>query len=299
MAKVHELLGERQSFSFELWPPRSEKQEAALARVLEDLEPLHPTFVSITYGAGGSTRDRTHDLVVDLLHSGRMLAVAHLTTAAHTRAELAEVLTRYRDEGVENVLALRGDPPLDAGNPLPDGELRNAVELVELARSIADFSIGVAVHPEGHPDCGGDLGLDRRHTAEKLAAADYGISQFFFRAEDYLRLVEDMSAAGIDKPILPGVMPVDRLGQVTRMAEMSGAQFPPDLAERLHAAAGKDDVRRIGVEVATDLCQKLLAQGVPGLHFYTMNRSASTLEVYRNLGLHPASRPGSRPDPRG
>jgi methylenetetrahydrofolate reductase (NADPH) len=288
MVKVHEVLAERQSFSFELWPPRSEKQEAALARVLDDLQPLHPTFVSITYGAGGSTRDRTHDLVVDLLGTRGMLAVAHLTTAAHTRAELVDVLARYRDEGVENVLALRGDPPLDAANPLPEGELHNAVELVDLARSVGDFSVGVAVHPEGHPDCGGDLDLDRRHTAEKMAAADYGISQFFFRAEDYLRLVDELAAAGIDKPVLPGIMPVDRIGQVTKMAQMAGTQFPPDLAERLHAAADKEEVRRIGVEVATDLCLKLLAEDVPGLHFYTMNRSASTLEVYRNLGLAPA-----------
>jgi len=286
MPKVHELLRERQSFSFELWPPRSEKQEQLLAHTLEDLAPLEPSFVSITYGAAGSTRDRTHDLVLDLMRGRRMLPVAHLCCAAHKRDELAEILVRYRDEGVENLLALRGDPPLAADGPLPEGDLHFASELVELAREVGGFSVAVAVHPEGHPDCGGDLVLDRRLTAEKLRAADYGITQFFFDAEAYLRLMDDLAALGVDKPVLPGIMPVDRIGQVTKMAEMSGTEFPADLAARLQAVSERpEEVRRIGVEVATDLCQKLLTEGVPGLHFYTMNRSASTLEVYRNLGL--------------
>ena len=299
MPKVHELLQEAQSFSFELWPPRSPKQEELLAHTLDDLQRLDPTFVSITYGAAGSTRERTHDLVLDLQRRRRMLPVAHLCCAAHRRQELVDILTRYRDEGVQNVLALRGDPPLDADGPLPEGDLRYAHELVELAREIGDFSIAVAVHPDGHPDCGGDVPLDRRHTAEKLRRADYAISQFFFRAESYLRLVEDLAALGIDKPVLPGIMPVDRIGQVTRMAQMSGTEFPSDLAERLQRVADQpEEVRRIGVEVASDLCQKLLAEGVPGLHFYTMNRSASTLEVYRNLGLgRPPSTPTTDTEP--
>ncbi|MGH9183805.1 MAG: methylenetetrahydrofolate reductase [Acidimicrobiales bacterium] len=282
-SRVHHLLGRRQTLSFEFWPPRDPER---FAQTLERLAPLRPDFVSVTYGAGGSTRDRTHDLVVELARGRPWLAVAHVCCAAHRRDELVETLVCYRDEGIDNVLALRGDPPLHADRPLPQGDLRHAAELVALVREVGDFSVGVAVHPEGHPDSGSDLEADLDHTAVKLAAADYGITQFFFGVEDYLRLVEGLAARGVDRPVVPGIMPVDRAGQVTRMAEMAGTDFPPDLAARLHAVADRpDEVRRIGVEVATELGQKLLAEGVPGLHFYTMNRSLATLEVCANLGL--------------
>ncbi len=287
VAKVHQVLAAGPTLSFEFWPPRDEQR---FSRVLEELAALRPHFVSVTYGAAGSTRERTHDLVTDL-RAASLLPVAHVCCAAHRRDELVGLLHRYRHDGIENILALRGDPPLSAGGALPEGDLRYAVELVELVRAVGDFSVGVAAHPEGHPDCNGDLEVDLDHAAAKLDAADYAITQFFFRVEDYLRLVEGLSARGVDKPVVPGIMPIDRIGQVSRMAEMSGATFPLELAARLDAAAhDADEVRRIGIDVATELAQKLQAEDVPGLHFYTMNRSASVLAVCANLGLAPGRR---------
>lgn len=286
MAKVHELLAARRTLSFEFWPPRDRER---FGRVLEALAPLAPDFVSVTYGAAGSTRDRTSELVIDLLHRGSLLPVAHLCCAAHRRADLVDTLSHYGVEGIDNVLALRGDPPLDSGVPLPEGDLHYAAELVELIRGVGDFSVGVAVHPEGHPDSPGPE-VDLDHAAAKLDAADYAITQFFFAVEDYLRLVDGLEARGVDKPVVPGIMPIDRVTQVARMAEMAGTTFPPGLAARLERAADNpDDVRRIGIDVATELGQKLLAEDVPGLHFYTMNRSTSVTAVCANLGLGPGT----------
>lgn len=285
MARISDLLARGTSFSVELWPPRNEAGERRLDQVLRDLEPLRPTFTSITYGAGGSTRDKTHDLVVRLLHEGKMTPMAHLTCAAHSRRQLEEILLRYGDEGIENILALHGDPPLDAGEDLPEGDLPHAVDLVRLVRSTGEFCVGVAAHPEGHPRST-DLTTDRRHLAEKLKEADFAISQFFFRTEDYLRMVDDLNSLGVDKPVLPGIMPVTSVRTMTRMAELSGTEVPPALAARLlDAAEEPDEVRRIGVEVATEIGQKLLAEGVPGLHVYTMNQSAPTRELYANWDL--------------
>lgn len=283
MAKVHDVLAAGRTLSFEFWPPRD---PARFEATLAGLAPLAPDFVSVTYGAGGSTRQGTHDLVLKLARSASLLPVAHLCCAAHCRADLVDTLGRYRAEGIDNVLALRGDPPLDGDGKLPVGDLRYAAELVALVRTTGDFSIGVAVHPEGHPDGRDDRERDLDHAAAKLAAADYAITQFFFRAEDYFRLVDALSARGVDKPVVPGIMPIDRIGQISKMAEMAGTTFPPDLAARLEKAAERpDDVIRIGIEVATELGQKLQAQEVPGLHFYTMNRSASVSAVCANLGL--------------
>ena len=282
VAKVHELFGRRPTLSFELWPPRDEQRFAA---TLAALAPLQPDFVSVTYGAAGSTRDRTQRLVAELGRA-QFLPVAHLCCAAHRRHELVALLEGYRGEGIENILALRGDPPLSGESVLPEGDLRYAVELVELVREVGDFSVGVAVHPEGHPDSGGDLEADLDHAAAKLEAADYAITQFFFRLEDYLRLIDGLSSRGVDKPVVPGIMPIDRVGQIARMAEMAGTTFPFELADRLEAVSDRpDEVQRIGVAVATELAQKLQAEDVPGLHFYTMNRSASVLAVCANLGL--------------
>lgn len=284
MTKISELLARGRCFSIELWPPRSEAAERRLEQVLAELEPLKPSFTSITYGAGGKTRDRTHELVVRLRHETSMNPMAHLTCAAHRVGELEDILTRYAEEDIENILALHGDPPLDADTALPEGDLGHAIDLVRLARGIDDFCIAVAVHPEGHP-LSPDLATDRRFAAAKLDAADFAITQFFFRVEDYLSLVEDLSALGVDKPVIPGIMPVTSVRTMTRMAELSGTEIPPALAERLLAAERPEDVARIGTEVATELGQKLLAEGVPGLHIYTMNQSAATLAIYQSLGL--------------
>ena len=284
MTRIADLLARGRTFSFEFFPPKTDDGEATLRRTLNELEPLGPSFVSVTYGAGGSTRERTHRIVVDILRRTTMVPMAHLTTVAHSRAELRDILERYRGAGIQNVLALRGDPPKDAVD-LPPSELDHAIDLLELARDVAPFSLGVAAHPEGHP-ASPDRASDMRYLAAKLAAADFGITQFFFRCEDYLAMVEDLAALGCDRPVIPGIMPVTNVSQVQRMAQMSGAEFPPDLAARLEAVADDPEhVRAIGVEVATELCDRLLAEGVPGLHFYTLNRSTATREIYANLGL--------------
>ena len=217
-------------------------------------------------------------------------AMAHLTCIGHTREELVDILTGYRSAGLQNILALAGDPPPGEEVPPPsEQELAYALDLVELVHEVGDFSVGVAAHPELHPRST-DRASDREHLAAKLAVADFAITQFFFRASDYLSMVDELAALGVTKPILPGIMPVTNAGQVKRFAAMAGAECPTDLAERLVAA--RDDpaeVRRIGVEVATELCQELLDAGVPGLHFYTLNRSTATREIYANLGLTAAS----------
>ncbi|MDP9022676.1 MAG: methylenetetrahydrofolate reductase [NAD(P)H] [Actinomycetota bacterium] len=281
------MLARGRTFSFEFFPPKTDEGERNLRAALEELEPLRPSFVSVTYGAGGSTRDRTHRIVVDILEHTSMTPMAHLTTVAHTRAELTDILRSYRDANVENILALRGDPPRNVDpDDVPPSELLHAVDLVRLARDVGEFSVGVAAHPEGHPESHGDLDSDRRYLAAKLREADFGITQFFFRADDYLAMLDDLHRLGMDRPVIPGIMPVTNVGQVQRFAELSGAEFPADLAARLHAVADDpDQVRRIGVEVATEMCDELLAAGAPGLHFYTLNRSTATREIYANLGL--------------
>lgn len=282
MTRIVDLLDAGRCFSFEFFPPKTEEAEAQLQQTLVELAPLRPSFVSITYGAGGTTRERTHDLVLGILRSTEMTPMAHLCCAGHSKDELRSILARYRDEGVENILALRGDPPAELN--LPPGDLAHAFELVHLAREIGSFSVGVAAHPEGHP-ASPDVASDRKHLAAKLAVADFGVTQFFFRLDDYLRLVDDLAALGCDRPVIPGIMPVTNLSQVTRFAALSGAEFPADLASRLEAVAEKPaEVRRIGVEVASELCRDLLEAGAPGLHFYTLNRSTATREIFATLG---------------
>lgn len=283
MAKIAEILRRGRSYSFEFFPPRTPEAEGQLARALRELEPLRPSFVSVTYAAGGATRERTHELVVGILRAGAMTPMAHLTCAAHRRAELVDIVTRYRDAGVENILALRGDPPKDLD--LPPSELRHATDLVALIRRIGDFSVGVAMHPEGHP-ASADRDEDRRRQAEKVMRADFGISQFFFEADVWFRFADEMRAQGVDRPLIPGIMPVTNVKSVKRMAEMSGADFPRWLEDRLRAVEGDTEaMHRVGVETATDLCRTLLDAGVAGLHFYTLNRSTATREIYAGLGL--------------
>ncbi|MFA9444052.1 methylenetetrahydrofolate reductase [NAD(P)H] [Egicoccus sp. AB-alg6-2] len=289
MPRIDELLAAGPTYSFEFFPPRTDAGEAKLRATLNELEPLGPSFVSVTYGAGGSTRERTHQIVVDMLEHTTMTPMAHLTAVCHTRDELADILARYRDAGVKNILALRGDAPQDVE---PFWELERAIDLVELAREVGggQFAIGVAAHPEGHPSSR-VLAEDRRHLATKLTAADFGVTQFFFTVDAYLAMVDAVRSHGCDTPIVPGVMPVTNVRQIERFAQLSGAAFPTELGDRLHAV--EDDaaeVARIGIEVATQLCRDLLDAGAPGLHFYTLNSSTATREIYANLGLPAATR---------
>ncbi|MBW3556391.1 MAG: methylenetetrahydrofolate reductase [Actinobacteria bacterium] len=284
MAPIADLLAAGPTFSFEFFPPKNDAEQAALVRTLRELEPLEPSFVSVTYRGGRSSRDRTLGLVSGMLKATSLNPMAHLICVAHTRLELAEILVELRKAGIDNLMALGGDPPTDpeAG----PGELVHALELVELARAIGGFSIGVAAHPIGHPRSP-DLPTDRRHLAEKLRLADFAITQFFFEVEDYLRLVDDMEPTGVTKPIIPGIMPIRSLQSVPRMAQM-GAAVPGWMVARLEAAGSVEAEARVGIECATELCEKLLAEGAPGLHFYTLNTSTATREIYRSLGLGPA-----------
>jgi methylenetetrahydrofolate reductase (NADPH) len=285
MTKVVDLLAKGQTFSFEFFPPKNEAEQAALVRTLRELEPLEPSFVSVTYRGGRESRRRTHDLVVGMLKTTTLTPMAHLICVAHTRLELAEILVELRKGGVQNLLALGGDPPTEPDTPA--GELTHAHQLVELARAIGGFSVGVAAHPECHPRSP-DRDSDRHHLAGKLRGADFAITQFFFRIDDYRCLVDDLAVRGLDKPVIPGIMPITNLRSVSRMAELSGAAVPPEVVARLEAVADDPDaVRRAGVDMATELCQQLLDDGAPGLHFYTLNRSTATREIYRNLGLAP------------
>ncbi len=286
----------RPTFSVEFSPPRDEAGEAQLWRTVRVLEQLRPAFVSMTYGAGGSTRDRTVRITGQLARETTLLPVAHLTAVSHSIAQLRSVIGAYADVGIRNVLALRGDPP---GDPLghweqhPEG-LAYAADLVRLVRSLGDFTVGVAAFPEGHHRSP-DREHDAQHFVGKLrAGADYAITQMFFRPEDYLRLRDRVAAIDLEqgrKPIVPGIMPITSLRSVQRMAELSGKEVPPEVIERLERAAGtgptadKDAVREAGVQVATELSERLIAEGVPCLHFYTLNFSRATVEVLTRLGM--------------
>ena len=286
-ARIRSLLDSvNPTFSFEFFPPRTDAGEQALWRAVRELEPLRPGFVSVTYGAGGSTRDRTVRVTRRIAEETTLTPMAHLTCVGSSRAELAAVLGQYADAGIHTVLALRGDPPGGPGAPFevhPEG-LEYAADLVRLVRSLGHFDVGVAAFPEGHPEA-----RDLDHDADVLAAkadagAQFAITQFFFSADDYFGLVDRVRRRGCDMPIVPGIMPVTNVSQIERFAALSGAAFPIDLAQRLHAVA--DDpaaVREIGVEVATDLSSRLLSGGAPGLHFYTLNRSTATREVFAAL----------------
>jgi methylenetetrahydrofolate reductase (NADPH) len=284
MTRINELLDAGPTISFELSAPKTDEAERMLEKAVVELSELRPSFVSVTYGAMGSTRERTRDVVTRIDHEQPFPAMPHLTCVGHTRADVTELLDHYAANGIVNILALGGDPPADGSEP--GGDYQYACELVEQVRAHpASFAVGVAAHPELHPRSPA-RDSDRRYLCAKLEAADFAITQFFFTIDDYLRLVDELAELGCDKPVLPGVMPFINLTGLVRMADMNGSVIPPSLLERLEAVAAQpDEIIKIGVEVATELGAALLAEDVPGLHLYALNRSASVKQIHTNLGL--------------
>ncbi|MEI8080534.1 MAG: methylenetetrahydrofolate reductase [NAD(P)H] [Actinomycetes bacterium] len=274
------------SFSFEFFPPKTDAGEQHLWDALDELEGLNPTFVSVTYGSGGSTRDRTIGVIKRISQETLIMPVGHLTCVGASEAELLSVVDQYAQAGVVNILALRGDPP---GGPAAEwtavpGGLTHAVELVSLVRQAGDFCVGVAAFPDPHP-ASGSADVDASVLlAKQQAGASFAITQFFFTASRYHELVERSAAIGVTIPIIPGIMPVTNLDQIRRFAALSGTQIPPQIVQQFDGV-DKESVPKIGIELASELSAQLLAEGAPGLHFYTLNRSTATRQIYANLGL--------------
>ncbi|WP_232375147.1 methylenetetrahydrofolate reductase [NAD(P)H] [Mycolicibacterium mengxianglii] len=294
--RIAQVGKDRVPFSVEFYPPRDEAAEARLWRAARTFEPMRPAFVSVTYGAGGSTRDRTVRVVGQLAETTTLLPVAHLTAVGHSVSELRSMIGAYADRGIHNVLVLRGDPQGGVHEEWikhPDG-LEYAVEMVELVRELGDFHVGVASFPEGHPRSV-DLEQDTANLVNKLrAGAEYSITQMFFDVDDYLRLRDRVMAADPEqgaKPLIPGIMPITSLRVLRRQCELSGSQIPADLLDRLTEAAGtgpeenRDEVRKIGIDLATEMSARLIAEGAPCLHFCTLNFAKATAEVLTNLGM--------------
>lgn len=284
MTRIADLLGGDPTVSFEFSPPKDDDAEKHLIGVLDELSVVNPSFTSVTYGALGSTRERTRDVVVRFNREHAFPTMAHLTCVGHSKSEVVDLLDAYAAGGVHNILALGGDPPQDGSDP--GGDFAHAAELIEVVRDHpGKFSVGVAAHPEKHPRSP-SLESDRRYLSEKLAMADFGVTQFVWTAEPYLRMVDELAALDCHTPVIPGVMLFINVHSMRRMSELNDTVIPDELWERcLEADGDPKAVRLLGTDVCTELSADLLAAGVPGLHLYTMNRSVAALDLVRRLDL--------------
>lgn len=277
------------TYSFEFFPPKDPAGEERLWAAMTALEPLSPDFISVTYGAGGSTRERTIRITEEITSRTHIPTVAHLTCVGSTKAELSEILGHYRDAGIKSILALRGDPTGGPTAPwIPTaGGFNHADELVALAAATGDFTIGVAAFPDGHPASHGNLeqDIDVLLHKEELGAT-FATTQFFFEVSHWKSLVEKLAARGSKLPIIPGILPVTNVKQLVRMAELGGTPIPSAIRERFALVEDQpESVKALGIEIATQMCRELLDAGAPGLHFYTMNSSTASREIYINLGI--------------
>lgn len=272
-------------FSFEFFPPKTDDAAARLRDTVAKLAPLNPAFCSVTFGAGGSTREKTFETVVEIQQATGIEAAPHLSCIASTRENVREVLQAYRDSGIRRIVALRGDMP---SGMLSAGELRYANELVEFIRAETDghFHIEVAAYPEVHPQAP-NAEADLRNFQRKVeAGADSAITQYFYTAEAYFRFIDDCEKLGIAIPIVPGIMPITNYSQLSRFSDACGAEIPRWVRKRLEAFRDdREAIRAFGLEVVTDLCRRLLEQGSPGLHFYTLNQAEACLAIWDSLGL--------------
>ena len=276
------------SFSIEFFPPKDEAGEARLWSALSELEKARPDFVSVTYGAGGSTRDRTVRITSEVTARTGIPTIAHLTCVGSTQAELVSILEQYRKAGIKSILALRGDPQ---GGPSAQwittpGGFDHADQLVSLAHD-KGFEVGVAAFPDGHPASHGDFSRDITVLLEKeRRGATFATTQFFFDVDRYFVLVEALRSAGSQLDIYPGILPITNAAQLRRMAELSGTPLPQSVKERIEMVeSDAGEVRKVGIDIASEICAELLLRGVPGLHFYTMNSAVSTLEIVKRIGL--------------
>ncbi|MDP1852140.1 MAG: methylenetetrahydrofolate reductase [NAD(P)H] [Candidatus Planktophila sp.] len=277
----------RTSYSLEFFPPKDGEGEQRLWSALEDLEHIAPEFVSVTYGAGGSTRNRTIGVTEEVTHRTKIPTVAHLTCVGSSRQELISILHMYRSAGIRGVLALRGDPaggPRAPWTPTSDG-FTHADELVQLIHEFGGFEIGVAAFPDGHPASQGDFKKDVDVLLRKEhLGATFATTQFFFEVAKWEQLVYALQARGSKMPIIPGILPITNVKQLRRMAELGGTPIPPSVSEAFSKVENDPDaVHALGIELASTLCEDLLLAGAPSLHFYTMNSSTATNQIYRNL----------------